>query len=520
MSGIVSAQDELGEPIDEVSILSLSRGDGPFRFEYGQLIASNIEELGFEVEYNPSPITEYVDSQYNDPWPWDMIVRRTGDGFEPAEDNLRRFYFSEHIGEGGQNIHAYENPEVDELLEEQAAELDPERRTEFIHELQVILREDMPVTPNLIQERIMPYNTDLVQNPVTIPEDGLGAFWNFLEIEPTEENDENQLRTTMAEDYRRINPMDQISRGDRELVRLVYDPLMRITPDLEVEPWAAEDVEFVDDTTIDIELREGLTFHDGEPIDAEAVRFSYEFGAEESTWVEGRVGELEEIEVHNDLELTFHLSRASAPFERAALARIMIIPPHIWEDPPVDPPVDYANFDAVGSGPFQIVEADEEQVILESNDDHFQPPNVDRVVRVNVADMTGAVRAFEDGELEQISWELSPDDFMRFEDEEGIGLEEALMTSVHYFGYNLRNEPFDDVAVRQALSHAIPKDDIIGAIYAGMARPIDAHISSAFEEWYNDDVDPIEFDMQRAREILEEAGYGWDDEGRIHYPPE
>jgi len=511
--------EELGDPVEELTILSLAQGDGPFRYEYGMMIQENVEELGFEVEYEPEPITEYVDRQYNDPWPFDLIVRRTGDGFEPAEDNLRRFYYSEHIGDGGQNIYGYESEEVDELLNEQAAELDEERRTELIHELQEVLREDMPTAPNLIQERVMPYNADLFENPVTMPEDGLGGFWNFLQIEPTDESD-GHLRTTMAEDYRAINPLDQISRGDRELVRLVFDPLMRITPDVEVEPWAAESVDLPDDTTIDITLRDGMEFHDGEPITAETVQFSYEFGAEESTWVEGRVGVLDEIEVHDDLELTFHLSEPSAPFFGSALARIMIIPPHIWEDPPADPAMDYDNLDAIGSGPFQVVEGDAEQVILEANEDHFNPPNVDRVTRVNIADMSGAVRAFEDESLEMITWELSPDDFARFEEEDWIGLDEALMTSVHHLGFNNRNEPLDDVAVRQALAHTIPKDDIVSAIYAGMAQPIDAQISSAFEEWYNDDVEPIEFDLDQARSILEEAGYGWDDEGRIHYPAE
>lgn len=507
-----------GEPVGEVTILSLSRGDGPFRYEYGLLIQEAIEELGFEVEYDAVPVTEYIDRQYDDPWPWDMIVRRTGDGFEPAEDNLRRFYYSDHIGPGGQNIYAYENPEVDDLLDEQARELDEEARTELIHEVQAVLKEDLPTTPVLIQERMMPYNAEMLQNPTSMLEDGLGSFWNFLEIEPTDENEDGQLRTAMAEDFRKINPLDQISRGDRELIRLVYDPLMQITPDIELEPWAAEEVETVDDTTIEIILREGMEFHDGEPVTAEDVQFSYEFGAEESTWVAGRVEVLESIDVENDRELTFTLSEPSAPFFSAALARVMIIPPHEWEDVPAEEPMDWANLEAVGSGPFRVVEGDSEQVILEANEDHFNPPNVDRVTRVNIADMPGGVRAFEDGALEMLSWELSPDDVARFEGEDWVGLESSLMTSVHHFGYNLRNEPFDDLAVREAISHCIPRDDIIGAIYADLAIPIDAPISSGFEEWYNDELEAIEFDPERGREILEEAGYEWDDDGRIHMP--
>ncbi len=121
------------------------------------------------------------------------------------------FFHSSNIGPGDSNLYAYENDEVDELIDEQASEMDPDRRTEIIHEIQEHLREDMPIVPLLVQERIMPYNQERFQNPVPIIEQGLGSFWNYLNIEPV--GDDAHLRTTMAEDINALNPLDQTARG-------------------------------------------------------------------------------------------------------------------------------------------------------------------------------------------------------------------------------------------------------------------------------------------------------------------
>ncbi|MCU4751429.1 ABC transporter substrate-binding protein [Halobacteria archaeon AArc-curdl1] len=516
-------EDPDGDPVEEITLLSLAQGDAPARYEYGQMIQDNLEELGFEVEYDPKPINQYVESRQEDPFPWDMMVRRAGDGYEPAEAIFRRFFHSSNIGDGGSNMYGYENSEVDDLLAQQRGEMDPDARTEIIHDLQEILREDMPIVPLLIQERAMPFNSDKFQNPTVMLEDGIGCFWNFLNMEPT--GDDAHLRTSMAEDLTTLNPLMLVNRGDREMIRLIYDRLMRVTPDIEVEPWAAESVEAVDDTTIEITLREGMTFHDGEPVTVDDVKFSYEYAEEESPEMASRLEVLDSIDVESDTELVFHLEQPSAPFFENALARILILPEHIWENVPEDvdaeSAIDWDNPDAIGSGPFQVVSTDlGEELQLSAFEDHFNPPNVDRVTRAVIADMRAGIRAYEDGALDMLSWELPFDDISRFEQRDDTNLSRNLMTSIHHIGFNHRNTPFDDAETRNALAHAIPQEDIVDAIYGGTAQEIHNPMSSGFDTWYWNDVPQYDSNVSVAREKLAEAGYEWDTDGRIHQPPE
>lgn len=515
--------DPVGDPVQEITLLSIAQGDAPARYEYGQLIQANLEALGFQVNYDPKPVNQYVESRAQDPFPWDMMVRRAGDGYEPAESILRGFFHSENIGDGGSNMYAYRNQEVDDLLEEQRRELDPDARIELIHDIQRILREDMPVVPLLIQERVMPYNSDKFENPTVMLEDGMGCFWNFLNIEPT--GDDKHLRTSMAEDLTTLNPLRLTNRGDREMIRLIYDRLMRVTPEIEVEPWAASSVDVIDGTTIEVTLREGMTFHDGESVTAEDVKFSFDFAKRESPSLASRLDVLDNVEVVSDLELVFTLSEPSAPFLESAMARILILPQHIWKDIPesvdAEAAIDWDNPEAIGSGPFKLDSfALGEEAQLSAFDDHFNPPKVNRVSRAIIANIRAGIRAFEDGELDLLTWELPFDDIARFEQRESTGLTRNLMTSIHHIGFNLRNAPFDDPAVREALAHAIPQEDIIDTIYGGTAGIIHNPMSSGFGNFYWHDVPEYESDVSIAQEKLANLGFERDSSGRLHYPAE
>lgn len=519
---VVSDPD--GDPVDEITLLSIAQGDAPARYEYGQLFADNLRDIGFQVEYDPQPTAEYLEARAEPPYPWDIQVRRAGDGFEPAEAIFRGFFHSSNIGPGNSNLYAYDNPEVDDLIDEQAREMDPERRTEIIHEIQEHLREDLPIVPLLVQERIMPYNQSRFQNPVSILEQGLGSFWNYLEIEPT--GDDAHLRTTMAEDINSMNPLDQTARGDREMLRLVYDRLARVSADtLEPEPWAASEIDVVDDTTIEISLRQDMTFHDGEDVTAEDVRFSFEYAAEHSPTKATRTEPIESIDVETDLDLVFNLKDPNAPFLANTLARMFIIPQHIWENVPenvnAETPIDWQNPEAIGSGPFQVESAEfAEQIQLSAYDDHFHPPNIDRLTRAVVADVRAGIRAYESGDIDMMSWELPIDDLERFEQDEDTGLESALMMSIHHMGYNLREPPFDDVGVRRAVAHAVPQETIIDTIYGGTGQIIHNPMSPGFEEWYWNDVDEYESSVDVAMQQLDDLGFQWNEEMELHYPPD
>ena len=89
-----------------------------------------------------------------------------------------------------------------------------------------------------------------------------------------------------------------------------------------------------------------------------------------------------------------------------------------------------------------------------------------------------------------------------------------------FLAFNLRTEPFDDPAVRQAVAHVVPREAIIANIFKGFAVPADSYVSVAIDYWHNPNLPHYDYDLEAARQILADAGYTWDDEGRLLYPAE
>lgn len=514
-----------GEPIGTIEFVSDSQDVGQFRYEWGLIMTDQMEELGFDVDYITLRGADYVDAFRVDR-DFDVGAFRSGSGFGP-DRNVSEYYSQSQLVEGGGNFVGWESDEYDEMITQQRQALDIDERQSIVHEMQEMYTEgeDGPVwIPVMAQEREMPLNTDRFSNPVTLPEDSLSAFWNFIELEPAPGVD--TLRYGYSNPLPGINPLDAPPRGMEQVTRLVYDKLMRTDPDsLEPTPWAAEEVEVADSTTVEVSLREGMTWHDGEDLTADDVKFTFEYTNEETT---GQLSDItdaiDSIDVETDLDLTFNLENPFAPLLTRTFTRVLLIPEHIWQDVPeetdAEVATDWNNAEPVGSGPLQVDDwIREQQLEMSAFDDHFSPPNIDNFLRVPFADAQSLVRALEQEEIDMMTVEISPDVSNRLQTEEdNIDVYSASMLSIHMFLPNHRRPPFDDPAVRRALAHAMPKDEIIDVVMDGRGQPTKTSISPELEFWYNDDVEGYEGGIEAARQELEDAGYTWDDEGQIQWP--
>src|SRR5690625_1117207 len=107
---------------------------------------------------------------------------------------------------------------------------------------------------------------------------------------------------------------------------------MRVDEEGLPELWAAEEVDWVDDTTVNVKIRENMKWHDGNPVTAEDVKFSFEAPMTgEAPMYEAFVDIIDNITIENDYELTFKLHEPWSAFETATLAKLNIVPKHIWE---------------------------------------------------------------------------------------------------------------------------------------------------------------------------------------------
>jgi len=514
-----------GEPVRKLNYLTLTQDLNPPRYGWSQMHANNLRELGFQIELEAAGVGSYIDRAWvaRD---FDFYVVRWADGWDP-DRQLTDMFSSGALDEGGGNICGYKNSDYDELNNQQQSTPQFEERREIIYEAQKMLMEDQPITPNWAEERAMELWGDRFTNEVVQPENGLSAVWNFANIEATDPEHE-PLVYTQPEFLVTLNPITpQRGRVERETNQITYDRLM--FPDENGEgpvPWLAEEVNEPDSTTYEVRLREGHTWHDGEPVTAEDVKFTFEYGIEHSPAIASVNEPLESIEIETDLDLTFNLSSPSAPYKMRAFAGrdASILPQHIWKDIPesvdVGSVAEWNNEEAIGSGLFRVDEfIQDEELRLSAHENHWNAPNVDEAIRVQAADERTASRMLEDGTADKLNYGLLLDDIPRFEEMDQVNLHGSVMTSFHYCNYNLRRKPFTNTNLRLAMAHAVPKQESLEVQLAGRGVITHAPFSPVLERFINPDNPQFNLDLERSRELLSEAGFEWDQDGRIHMPP-
>lgn len=325
----------------------------------------------------------------------------------------------------------------------------------------------------------------------------------------------------------------------------LFNGLVKLNQDVEIVGDAAADWSLPDDTTYVFELEDGITFQNGDPLDAEAVKWSLERLQEfEESPHTGKVEAVEEIEA-DGLELTVHLSRPVAPFISFMLrgpGRAGTIVHRSAEENP-----DEYNRFPVGSGPFQVTDREPgESLTLERHDDYWetddngnQLPYLDTIeidlipepstmwsaLQGNAIDyantLTGQfaqqaepqnnfeVTATSSGEWASIA-PLCSNPQENLEDVKWISGYDEITDQ-----WNDRDLPTSDPRVRKALSMGINREELVEKAWFGYAKPAHTLYNPAIG-WLYDALGGEEpetgqyYDPERAQELLDEAGYTGD----------
>jgi peptide/nickel transport system substrate-binding protein len=356
-----------------------------------------------------------------------------------------------------------------------------------------------------------------------MPGVGFDSVQNHTTIEPA--NGVSRLRLARFGSMENFNPLFGIAT-DHRIYRLVYDTLMAVNPDtLEPEPWAAESVNVVDDTTIDVTLRGGMRWHDGKPVTPEDVKFSFGY-MNRSPDFKPRVKQIDTIEVMGDRSLRFALKQPYAPLVTLSFVTAYLFPRHVWGKVPgevdVETATDWPNPNPVGSGPFQFdFWRKQEEVGLERFDEHFNAARIEGVSYVPVPDAQNAVRFLESGRVDTAAAqaEIPPTTVDRFRQNSDIAVEQVPDHGPHHITFQMNRKPGSDKAFREAVAWMVPRRDIVETVFGGLGSvEKDSLLTTPIETWHNDDLEQRSYDPERARRILREAGYTWDDQDRLHYP--
>jgi len=505
------------ERVPPVEIYTTTESYDPIRYESAFIIADAWRSLGLEVTVSPLEFRTLLDRFYSEQ-DFDTVIL----GWSGRVDRLDPQFFlgtldSRQAAMGANNPGGYANPDYDALYDAQSREFDIEARRDIVHEMQELYMPDVPVVVLFHRDEVVAYNNTTFTNMNAMAGEGLYSEWVPLEAEPV--GDRATLRIGGPQEPDNVNPLASTSVWGWKWMRLYYDRLVRLTPEVEPMPWAATSVDAVDDVTIDVTLREGMLFHDGEPVTAEDVAFTFDYYMNsEYSYFNAYLAPVESVEVTGELTVRFNLSEPSAPFATITLSQIPILPKHIWEG--IENPGDLTpeQIPTVGSGPFVYDRYDRgEFMSLTTNSDHFYADNisVDGVEFVIYADAEGVFTALQTGQIDMTAWRMEPGQIPLAE-----GNDNLTVVSVPDFGYfhmtfNTRRAPFDDVAARRALTYAMDRERMVNVLLDGRGEVGTTVVAPVNAYWHNPFVERFDFDMDAARAELEAAGYSWDSEGRL-----
>ena len=266
-------------------------------------------------------------------------------------------------------------------------------------------------------------------------------------------------------------------------------------------PDAAESWETPDDETIIFNIREGMTFHDGEPLTADDVIFTFEKNLDPdfaSYWHAELEGHIDTVEKVDDYTVRVELEEPYAPIMYSFL--FPIVPEHAWEEKGEDFP-----YEPVGAGPFKLEEweIDDHHTFTAFDDFWDGRPEIDEI-EFRVMDYDTALMAFLEEDIDVLA--PGTEDMEMVEDHDNLERVHKPGTSWYYFGINLNREPLDNKKVRQAISYAIDREAIIDAVWDGLMEPATGPIVPL--SWaYTDDVKTYEYDPVEAVQLIREAGY-------------
>lgn len=314
------------------------------------------------------------------------------------------------------------------------------------------------------------------------------------------------LRVAQGADAVSLSPHNTNDQPSARVMRQIYDTLIVQTEDLELVPGLASEWEQIDELTWRFTIREGVTFHNGEPLTANDVKFTLDRLRDPETAAPAAflVTFIDEITVEDEMTVTITTESPFSPM----LSHLAHTATSILNERAVtEAGDDYGTEVVVGTGPFRFVSWETaSQIVLERNDDWWGGEVMpERVIFRPIPEGTVRAIELETGGID-ISYGVEPADFERLNANPDIQIATIETLATGYIGFNTQRAPFDNVLVRQAINHAIDTELIIDVVFEGRGIPATGPISpQVFGA--NLELEQFEFDQERARELLEEAGF-------------
>jgi peptide/nickel transport system substrate-binding protein len=538
----------------ELTILTTPAADDPYAVRVANHLADNLERAGMAA---------FVDLRSPDVLLRDVLINQDYEIYvtpypsEGTPDELRTLLHSSYGEEAGwQNPFGFSDLNVDDLLEEQRR-VAGEDREAVVGEIQEAVVRTQPFTCVAFRDRITGYRTDRFTRWSV---GGPNQLTDYLMLERVGEADTLKMILGDARVTRNRNPIAVEHRSGGHLVDLLYEPLLRtLDSGIEPTPWLARNVEWNEEGALSatVELRE-TPWHDGEPVTAEDVAFTYEFLNDTSLgefdspvptpWRRGRVSLVESARSIDEATVRLEFATPHPEVAIGALG-VPVLPAHVWRERtaradlaginvggPTTEAVVWSNEEPVGSGPLRFEEAAPDQrVVFAAFEDHFLETGdvegipetlagglpFERAVFRVAPSHDAAVQLLESDEADASADGLSASVVPRIGRNEALSLTIDRSDDFYHVGYNCRNAPLSDPNFRRVLARLLDREYLVSDAFGDFAAPTETPLQDPWTPehlawdgeatlgFFGDGGDP---DVEVAREAFREAGYNYEDE--------
>ena len=338
-----------------------------------------------------------------------------------------------------------------------------------------------------------------------------------------------------------VNPGSAVLTEAYTIFALVYDAMYKLNLDGTFSLGLADSVEHSQDGLVyTYKIHQGVKFHDGQPLTSKDIKFSYELYKthDDFPYMNSYTAYIESVEAPDDSTLVLTLSEAIPNIE-SQLVFMYILPEHIWKDHAEGAAaVEFENFEMIGSGPFKMVEYKQNEFVhLAANKEHFQtPPKVDEVIFQTFESQDVLVQAIKSGQVDMIT-EMPATAVETLKEEATVtvingapfapGVSDIILNQAtpencptDAGGLCTGHPALQDRNVRLAMAHATDKQKLIDVVLLGYGTPGLTLIPDGLGFWYNDTIKDYAFDVAKANQILDDAGYADTDGDGVREMPD
>lgn len=309
----------------------------------------------------------------------------------------------------------------------------------------------------------------------------------------------NEITVGIAQDLdESLDPHKAVAAGTKEVMFNVFEGLMKPTPEGDLIPAVAEKYELSDDQlTYTFTIRDGLKFHNGEPVTGADVLWSIRRcmpGGEADIQVVEAFSAIQEAE-YKENTVTLTLDQPNNEFLSYLTLAVL--------------PQDYGQQDTapVGTGPFKFVSrAAQDNIVLERFDDYWgEKAYLDKVTYKIIENADSILMSLQSGAVDLFA-HLTSTQVAQLGDD--FNIEEGTMNLVQAMYLNNAVAPFDNVKVRQALCYAVDRQQILDLAFDGYGSLIGSSMYPAFGKYFDDSLtNHYPYDVEKAKALLAEAGY-------------